>query len=81
MLKEFLFKSAYRESFDSDRNFGAGSQIFWFRIRSELQSAYHESFDLDRNFRSELKSAYCESLDSDQNFGEGSQIFRFRSEL
>ncbi len=36
------------KSFDSDRYFGAGSQIFWFR--SELWSTDHETFDLDQYF-------------------------------
>ncbi len=40
-------RSVDRESFDLDQDFGAVSQIIWFR--SGLRRANHESFDLDQD--------------------------------
>ncbi len=72
--------SAYRESFDSNRNYGAGSQIFW--SRSELQSSFRS--ELHSGFANLLiqigtVKTYSELFDLDWDFRADSWIILFRS--
>ncbi len=69
-------QSAFRESFDSERDSKRVSRVIWFK--TGLQSAFSESFKSEWGFKTRfashlvqngtLQSAFCESFGSERGF-------------